>query len=117
MLRTPLRTSLRVGAVTALAFAGLAIGASAPAVTTTVTETVTLGCTGEAVEWTVPAGVTSIDVEISGAAGGVGDLGNQSTAVTPGASGGLGGTTTGTIATTPGETLVFTVDLVDVSWR
>ncbi len=109
-----LRTPVRIASLVALAFAGLAVGATAPGADTTdtVTETVTLGCTGAPVDWLVPAGVTEITVEISGAAGGQGDLGVGATAVSLAAPGGLGGSTTATITTTPGETLRFTVGCV-----
>ena len=70
----------------------------------TATQTLTLQVvtgffyTGSATTWTVPAGVYSITVDMTGAAGG--------DAATPG---GLGGRVQGTIAVTPGEVLTVGV--------
>ncbi|MCB9315720.1 MAG: HYR domain-containing protein, partial [Lewinellaceae bacterium] len=55
--------------------------------------------TGAEQTWVVPAGVTSIQVEVLGAAGGTGS----------GTVGGLGGRVTATMAVTPGETLYLNV--------
>ena len=58
--------------------------------------TVTFDYTGAEQTWTVPSGVTSIDIEVWGAQGGKGFLN---------APGGLGGYASGTLAVTPGQTL------------
>ncbi|MBL7809994.1 MAG: HYR domain-containing protein, partial [Saprospiraceae bacterium] len=64
---------------------------------------VTFDYTGAAQTWTVPAGVTSIDVEVIGAGGG-----NADACGTPGIAGN-GGKVMATIAVTPGETLTLYV--------
>jgi PKD repeat protein len=61
--------------------------------------TKTFNFTGATETWVVPAGVTSIEVSMSGAQGG---SNSHST-------GGQGGTVTATLAVTPGETLHFNV--------
>lgn len=61
--------------------------------------TMTFDFTGAEQTWTVPAGVTSIDIEAWGAQGGA-----DGTAL-----GGLGGYATGTLAVTPGQTLYIYV--------
>ena len=53
--------------------------------------------------WTVPVGVTSINVTLRGAQGGRG----ANDGIGTGASGGSGGVVTGTLAVTPGETLTL----------
>jgi hypothetical protein len=61
----------------------------------------TFDYTAAAQQFTVPAGVTAVTVEASGAAGGAGQF--------AGPAGGAGGRTTATIAVTPGELLTIVV--------
>ena len=64
----------------------------------------TIGVTYADVTYTVPAGVTSINVELNGAGGGGGSGSGT-------LSGGAGGRVTGTLAVTPGETLTVVVGI------
>jgi hypothetical protein len=59
--------------------------------------------TGAEQQWVVPAGVTSIDVDVRGAQGGGAPAGDPNT------SGGLGGRVQTTLTVTPGETLYIYV--------
>ena len=88
-----------------LALAGVVVVPAGPAVgaeSESVTETVTLECTGAPVPWTVPAEVTRIGVELIGGPGGTGTAGLVPSAL-PLPSGGAGGTVTATLATIPGS--------------
>ena len=62
----------------------------------------TIGATGADVTYTVPAGVTSLDVVLNGAGGGGGSGSGT-------LSGGAGGYVSGRLAVTPGETLTIVV--------
>ncbi|MFO1538565.1 MAG: transcriptional initiation protein Tat, partial [Actinomycetota bacterium] len=62
--------ALLVAAATIAVPAGPVTATPGGTTTETVTETVTLDCTGAPLPWTVPAGVTSIGVELVGGAGG-----------------------------------------------
>ncbi len=64
--------------------------------------TQTLNYTGAVQTWTVPAGVTSINIEAYGGAGASGSAGANSAT---GGVGGKGSKTTGTLAVTPGQVL------------
>ena len=66
---------------------------------TTHAQVVTYDYTGTAVDYVVPAGVTSIRIDAAGAQGGNGS----------GGIGGLGATMSGTFTVTPGETLTVIV--------
>jgi len=68
-------------------------------------DTIVYGYTGSDQTYTVPAGVTSIDVEMWGGGGGGGNAGGWSY----GFAGGGGGYTTGTLAVTPGQVLTVMV--------
>jgi hypothetical protein len=68
--------------------------------------TVTFGAPGVTM-FKVPAGVVTIRVSATGAAGGLGDTGPAS--FVPAAAGGAGGTASGNIAVTPGQTLEVVV--------
>ena len=69
-------------------------------VTNTAQATINFNYTGAVQTWTVPAGVTSINVQAFGAQGNSNALG---------VAGGLGGSATGTLAVTPGSTLYINV--------
>jgi hypothetical protein len=84
------RTAVLGGAVFA---AGLAVVAGGPGASAAPT-TVNFSATGSVQTWTVPSGVTSVDVVLCGADG------LRTTAV-----GGIGAEVTATLAVTPGETL------------
>jgi hypothetical protein len=67
------------------------------------TESLTFNYTGTVQTFTVPDGVTSLQVELNGAQGGVANT-NSTPPYTP-ASGGLGGKVTATLTVTPGQVL------------
>ena len=68
-------------------------------------QVITFSYTGAMQTYTVPAGITSINVSCWGAQGGSGALGNSSAGATIGGPGGNGSKVAGTLAVTPGEVL------------
>jgi hypothetical protein len=89
-----LRYRLLAAGVTVSTITAAAVIAAAPSMAATTDTAVTFGATGTVQTWTVPAGVTQLYVDISGAQGGAAY------------GGGWGGAElTGTISVTPGETL------------
>ena len=68
------------------------------------TTQVVFSYTGAVQTWTVPAGVTSVTIEMIGAGGGGGRAGEASTAF-----GGGGGSVSGTLTVVPGDTLTLIV--------
>ena len=73
--------------------------------TPAITTVVAFAYTGTDQTWTVPGGVTSIQVDLYGAAGGNGSWGGWNYGWT----GGAGGYTHGTVAVTPGQVLTIIV--------
>src|SRR4051812_10085655 len=96
--RTQLTTSLLV---LAMAAGGVAIEAAPVAASSTITNTYSY--TGGTQPFTVPAGVTSIIVTITGGQGGLGGGDSQGSPIP----GGYQGVVTGTIAVTPGDVLTI----------
>ena len=95
-----MRASRPVAAVAALVCASVVV----PSTPSFATTQVVFSFTGAAQSWTVPAGVTSITVEMIGAGGGGGRAGTGSTAF-----GGGGGLVSGTLTVVPGDTLTLVV--------
>lgn len=91
-----------MGASVALVATGIMAGPTAPS-TMSATEIV-FAFTGADQTWTVPAGLTSIEISLIGAGGGGGNGAAGSTAF-----GGGGGVVTGTLTVVPGDTLTFIV--------
>jgi len=77
-----------------------------PTLTTVTPTTTTFNFTGGAQTFTVPAGVTSINLTTLGAQGGTGATGGDGAT---GGVGGLGSRATGTLAVTPGQVLTIFV--------
>lgn len=94
--------ALVLGASIMLIAAGLAVAPHAP--TTVASSQIVFAYTGTDQTWTVPEGVTSIEVSLVGAGGGGGQAATGSTAF-----GGGGGAVTGTLTVVPGDTLTFIV--------
>jgi uncharacterized repeat protein (TIGR02543 family) len=88
------RTIRTIGVTTALLLPFIAGAQPAHAATEVV-----FAATGADQTWTVPAGVTSIDIAMIGGGGGGGNQGN----------GGGGGSVSGVLAVTPGDTLTIIV--------
>src|SRR5262245_15028759 len=110
------RLATAAGAVVALSIALLA--PASPGGLSTPPPSGEFGCTGAAQTYTVPAGVTKVNVELFGAQGGSGISVDPIDAAA--GTGGQGGHTTATIDVTPGETLQVNVgcagsDAVDVN--
>lgn len=93
---------LVTGACTALIAAALTSGPHAPSLEAT--SDVVFAYTGAPQTWTVPDGVTSIEISLIGAGGGGGRAVTGSTAF-----GGGGGVVTGTLTVVPGDTLTLIV--------
>lgn len=91
-----------VGASAALVAAGLFIAPHAP--TSSATTEVVFSFTGVNQTWTVPAGVTTVEISLLGAGGAGGRAGGGSTSL-----GGGGGVVTGTLTVVPGDTLTIIV--------
>ena len=90
------RSVSRVVGAAVLVVPGALVLTSAPS--SAVPTSVSFACTGAPSDFVVPAGVTTLQVELRGAQGGAGS-----------ADGGNGGLTSATIAVTPGETLQVNV--------
>src|SRR5881392_498865 len=103
MTRRPVRNRLAVllsGALVGATLTPVAAQATAPSIVT-----VPFGYTGSTTTWTVPAGVTSINLTVIGAQGGQG--GRDSTpSPNPG---GYQGIVSGTLTVTPGQVLTIGV--------
>lgn len=92
---------LRRLAISAVLVGSLMVLPSAPASATT---QVVFAFTGANQTWTVPAGVTSVTIDMLGAGGGGGQVGAGSVAF-----GGGGGAVSGTLTVVPGDTLTLIV--------
>lgn len=91
-----------IGTSVALMAAGLVSGLTAPS--SLAANEVVFAFTGSDQTWTVPAGVTSIEISLIGAGGAGGNGATGSTAF-----GGGGGVVTGTLTVVPGDTLTLIV--------
>ena len=91
-----------VGASAVFLAAGLLLTTHAP--TSSATTEVVFAYTGANQTWTVPAGVTSVEISILGAGGAGGRAGGGSTSF-----GGGGGVVSGTLTVVPGDTLTIIV--------
>jgi Bacterial Ig-like domain (group 3)/Glycine rich protein len=97
-------------AVAALGLAALPSASAAPASScSSGTCTVSFAVTGAPETWTVPAGVTTLNVTLAGASGGVGAI--------LGHLGGTGGEATATVTVTPGEVLGVVVGDIGTNGR
>jgi predicted RNA-binding protein with TRAM domain len=98
-------TQIIVGVAAVAVIGGTIVAFPGSAVAGPSTQTATFGYTGSTSTFTVPAGITSLSLTVTGAEGGQGGA----DASGPSPTGGYQGVVTGTMSVTPGQTLTIAV--------